>query len=255
MLKILLSNDDGVDAPGIASLYNNLVDIAELFVVAPAINQSGAGCSITTNRPLKVKKFKENFISVNGKPSDCVHLGVHELSPWKPDLIISGINLGANMAEDLLYSGTVGAALEGMSMDIPSIAVSAAAFEQPGSVNLMEPNYETAARVMRDIVLGLDLSGIGSSSCLNINVPNITYSEGIKKVNTFPGTWGKRNPPHIKESSKGAIEYWTSHRGNYPINEKNSDIATLERNEISITAIKPNFNFNTEDLLAGWMNI
>ena len=109
-MKILLSNDDGYDAPGLEVLFETLKDFAELCVVAPEVNNSGAGCSITTNKPMHVTKQKNGFFSVSGRPADCVYLGINELAPWKPDIVISGINLGANMGEDLLYSGTVGAA-------------------------------------------------------------------------------------------------------------------------------------------------
>jgi 5'-nucleotidase len=255
MIKVLLSNDDGVDAPGISSLYEGLQGVADLFVVAPEVNQSGAGSSITTNRPLKVKEYKEKFLSVNGKPSDCVHLGIHELCPWKPDLVISGINLGANMAEDLLYSGTVGAALEARSMSIPSIAVSAAAFEQPGSYGLMEPNFDTAAKVIREILEGINLNDIEPSVSLNINIPNVAYTTDLKKNLTTVGTWGPRNPPGNKQNSKGVLEYWTSHRSGYPENDFNSDISSLERNEISICPLYPNFMANSSSPLKGWVTL
>ena len=110
MMKILLSNDDGYDAPGLKVLFEYLRDMAEVFVVAPEVNKSGAGCSITTNKPMYSTVHDNGFVSVNGTPADCVYLGIHELAPWTPDILVSGINLGANMGEDLLYSGTVGAA-------------------------------------------------------------------------------------------------------------------------------------------------
>ena len=144
-MKILLSNDDGYDAPGLKVLFEYLRDIAEVFVVAPEVNKSGAGCSITTNKPMYSSVHDNGFVSVNGTPADCVYLGIHELAPWIPDILVSGINLGANMGEDLLYSGTVGAALEAKNLSYPSIAISAAAFHQPGSKDFMEPNYHTAA--------------------------------------------------------------------------------------------------------------
>ena len=103
-MKILLSNDDGYDAPGLKVLFDTLKDFAELFVVAPEVNHSGAGCSITSNKPMHVNKHSNGFLSVTGSPADCVYLGIHELAPWQPDLVISGINLGANMGDCLLYT-------------------------------------------------------------------------------------------------------------------------------------------------------
>ena len=254
MLKILISNDDGVDAPGINCLYDHLKEIAEVFVVAPETNQSGSGSSLTTNRPMKVKDFKENFKSLNGKPVDCVHLGIHEICPWKPDLVIAGINLGANMGEDILYSGTVGAALEASGLSFPSIAISAAAFGQPGSREEMEPNYETAAQLAKQVVHHIKSLAINPCITLNINVPNVPYRGDLKLVHTKIGTWGPRNPPNKIRNSKGNVEYWTSHRDNYPSNDFESDIATLERNEVSITPISPNFlSKDSLDVLGGWL--
>ena len=191
MYKILLSNDDGYDAPGLKVLFETLKEHAELFVVAPQINNSGAGCSITTNQPMFETENDNGFISVNGRPADCVYLGIHKLAPWKPDLVISGINLGANMGEDLLYSGTVGAALEAKGLDFPSIAISAAAFHQPGSKNHMEPNYKTAALVVLDLIKHYDLGSIDPSLVLNVNTPNIDYSDELEYRITSVGSWGQ----------------------------------------------------------------
>ena len=112
-MKIMLSNDDGIEAEGLNTLYERLKDIADIFVIAPQKEMSGSGSSITTKRPLKTEEIRKIFIAVNGTPVDCVHLGLHQLCPFKPDILLSGINFGANMAEDLLYSDTVGAAMEG----------------------------------------------------------------------------------------------------------------------------------------------
>ena len=112
-MKIMLCNDDGIHAEGINVLHSLLVKQHEVFVIAPEEEKSGAGSSITTKKPLIPNQIKENFIAINGTPVDCVHLGLHQLCPFKPDVLLSGINFGANMAEDLLYSGTVGAAIEG----------------------------------------------------------------------------------------------------------------------------------------------
>ena len=242
MLKILVSNDDGYDSPGLKILVENLKEVAELFVVAPEINNSGAGCSITTNRPLKVTHHDNGFVSVNGKPADCVHLGIHELTPWKPDLVISGVNLGANMGEDLLYSGTVGAALEGRGLKYPSIAVSAAAFKQPGSENSLEPNNQTAALVIKEIIENYESIALDSSVILNINTPNVEYSNSLKKRITNIGSWGKRNPPNKEIKSNGTEEFWTSHRDKFLLNDENTDINCLLDKEVSISPIIPNFS-------------
>jgi|TARA_B100001109_G_scaffold96644_1_gene78745 5'-nucleotidase len=242
MLKILLSNDDGFEAPGLKVLYETLRNFAELFVVAPEINNSGAGCSITTNSPMDVTEHSNGFLSVTGKPADCVYLGLHELSPWKPDLVISGINLGANMGEDLLYSGTVGAALEATGLTYPSIAISAAAFHQPGSKKYMEPNYTTSAKVVLDLLQNYKLENIDPSIVLNINTPNVEFSNDLEYKITTIGSWGSRNPPQIIEDNFGKKTYWTSHRDSYPENDEKSDIHALEKNMVSISPINPSFS-------------
>ena len=251
----MLCNDDGIHAEGINVLHSLLVKQHEVFVIAPEEEKSGAGSSITTKKPLIPNQIKENFIAINGTPVDCVHLGLHQLCPFKPDLLMSGINLGANMAEDLLYSGTVGAAMEGREFSIPSIAISAAAFIQPSSQGKSQPNYLTAARIALDIVERLPEIRIDSQIILNVNVPNLNYEE-INKINlTYPGTWGKRNPPRKETSNSGEDQFWITHRNKIPENEENSDIATLSRGEVSISPIGPRFLINDYDQsLKEWIN-
>ena len=254
-MKIMLCNDDGIHAEGINVLHSLLVKQHEVFVIAPEEEKSGAGSSITTKKPLIPNQIKENFIAINGTPVDCVHLGLHQLCPFKPDVLLSGINFGANMAEDLLYSGTVGAAMEGREFSIPSIAISAAAFIQPSSQGKSQPNFLTAARIALDIVERLPEITIDSQITLNVNVPNLNYEE-INKINlTYPGTWGKRNPPHKETSNSGKDKFWITHRNKIPENEENSDIATLNRGEVSISPIGPRFLVNDYDQsLNEWIN-
>jgi len=251
----MLCNDDGIHAEGINVLHSLLVKQHEVFVIAPEEEKSGAGSSITTKKPLIPNQIKENFIAINGTPVDCVHLGLHQLCPFKPDVLLSGINFGANMAEDLLYSGTVGAAMEGREFSIPSIAISAAAFIQPSSQGKSQPNFLTAARIALDIVERLPEITIDSQITLNVNVPNLNYEE-INKINlTYPGTWGKRNPPHKETSNSGKDKFWITHRNKIPENEENSDIATLNRGEVSISPIGPRFLVNDYDQsLKEWIN-
>ena len=254
-MKIMLCNDDGIHAEGINVLHDLLVKKHEVFVIAPEEEKSGAGSSITTKKPLFPNKIKENFIAINGTPVDCVHLGLHQLCPFKPDLLLSGINFGANMAEDLLYSGTVGAAMEAREFSIPSIAISSAAYIQPSSEGKSQPNFLTAARIALDIVERLPELRIDSQITLNVNVPNLNY-EQINKINlTYPGTWGKRNPPNKETSNSGEDKFWITHRNKIPENEENSDIATLNRGEVSISPIGPRFLVNDYDQsLTKWIN-
>lgn len=236
-MKILISNDDGVEAPGILSLYSSLKEIAEVCVIAPSENMSGAGSSLTANKPIKVVKNEKGFFSVNGTPVDCVFLGLREICPFKPDLVVSGINRGANMAEDLRYSGTVGAAFEAEDLRLPSIAVSAAILKG-GEGPEQEPNYESAAKVAKSLVEKIEDLSINPKLTLNVNVPNIAYKNITGFRSTSIGTWGSRNPPQKTENED---EYLVTHRDKRPENEKNTDIATVYRGEVSISIIKPSF--------------
>ena len=236
-MKILISNDDGYEAPGIIALFNSLKDIAEIFVIAPAENMSGAGSSLTANQPIQISEKENGFYAVSGTPVDCVFLGLRELCPFKPDMVVSGINKGANMAEDLRYSGTVGAAFEGEELDLPSIAVSAAILKG-GEGPEQEPNYESAALEARKLVLKKRDLKIDPKMTLNVNVHNLPYDQ-IKGIKTTSiGTWGPRNPP---ERSENPQEYLVTHRDKRPPNDESTDIATVYRGEISISIIKPNF--------------
>ncbi|MGB8248897.1 MAG: 5'/3'-nucleotidase SurE, partial [Azonexus sp.] len=143
-MRILLSNDDGYFAPGIQALFQALEGLGEIVVVAPEQNRSGASNSLTLDRPLFLKQSASGFYFVNGTPTDCVHLAVTGMLDYMPDIIVSGINHGANMGDDTIYSGTVAAATEGFLLGIPSIAISLTSFE--GN------NYATAGRVARELV-------------------------------------------------------------------------------------------------------
>ena len=143
-MRILLSNDDGYFAPGLACLAETLAAVADIVVVAPERDRSGASNSLTLDRPLSLRKSHNGFYYVNGTPTDCVHLAVTGMLDILPDMVISGINDGANMGDDTIYSGTVAAATEGFLLGIPSLAVSLA--------NVSAGNFSTAARVAADMV-------------------------------------------------------------------------------------------------------
>ena len=166
-MRILLSNDDGYFAPGIAILAETLSRLASITVVAPERDRSGASNSLTLDRPLSVRKSANGFRFVNGTPTDCVHLAVTGLLEEMPDMIISGINLGANMGDDTIYSGTVAAATEGYLLGIPSLAISLAS--KAGK------HYDTAARVTLELVERFQKQPPGEPILLNVNVPDIAY--------------------------------------------------------------------------------
>lgn len=162
-MKILLSNDDGVNAKGIAVLYQALTQIAEVTLVAPDRNCSGASNSLTLMNPLRATTLDNGFMSVNGTPTDCVHLGVNQLVDEKPDLVVAGINHGGNLGDDTLYSGTVAAATEGRHLGLPAIAVSLCSHHGE--------HFETAAAVTVNIIKGLASHPLPKDQIININVP------------------------------------------------------------------------------------
>ncbi|WP_430417609.1 5'/3'-nucleotidase SurE [Marinobacter adhaerens] len=168
-MRILLSNDDGVHSPGLIALFDGLKGLGELEVVAPDRDHSGASNALTLNRPLTVEQHPNGFRSVDGTPTDCVHLAVNGLFKEPFDRVVSGINTHANLGDDIIYSGTVAAATEGRHLGLPAIAVSL--------VNDGHFHYETAARVVRVLLENERPLVLGPRSILNVNVPDVPWEE------------------------------------------------------------------------------
>ena len=168
-MRILVSNDDGYFAPGITLLAEALREIGEVTVVAPERDRSGASNSLTLDRPLTVRRAPNGYFSVNGTPTDCVHIAVTGLLDFLPDVIVSGVNLGANMGDDTIYSGTVAAATEGFVLGIPSIAISL--------VTEAAGHFRTAGRVAVELVTRLQRQQPVEPFLLNVNVPDVEYEK------------------------------------------------------------------------------
>jgi 5'-nucleotidase len=168
-VRILLSNDDGVHSPGLIALFDGLKGLGELEIVAPDRDHSGASNALTLNRPLTVEQHPNGFRSVDGTPTDCVHLAVNGLFKEPFDRVVSGINTHANLGDDIIYSGTVAAATEGRHLGLPAIAVSL--------VNDGHFHYETAARVVRVLLENERPLVLGPRSILNVNVPDVPWEE------------------------------------------------------------------------------
>lgn len=171
-MNILVCNDDGVYAPGLATLATHLSAIARVRVIAPDRNQSGVSKSLTLTRPLRIKYLDNGYISVEGTPTDCVHLGITGLFEERPDMVVAGINDGANLGDDVLYSGTVAAATEGRFLGLPAIAISLV-IKDPSQTLL----YETAGLVAKNLVLRLQTDPLPAQTILNVNVPNLPYDQ------------------------------------------------------------------------------
>lgn len=229
-MRILLSNDDGYFAPGLAGLAEALHGLGEVVVVAPEQNRSGASNSLTLDRPLLLKQAASGFYFVNGTPTDCVHLAVTGMLDELPDIIVSGINNGANMGDDTIYSGTVAAATEGFLLGIPSIAISLTSFE--GN------NFATAGRVARELVERFVRDPIREPVLLNVNVPDISYSELNGMEVTRLGRRHKAEPVVKMTSPRNETVYWVGAAGAAADSGPGTDFNAVERGVVSITPLQ-----------------
>ena len=195
-MKILLSNDDSVFAKGIATMHAALAKQHDVTVIAPDRNCSGASNALSLHQPLRIQKMDSGFFAVNGTPSDCVHLGVNSFLEEDPELVVSGINHGANLGDDVIYSGTVAAATEGRYMGLPAIAVSLCNYDGG--------HFETAARVVVEVIEKLITHPLPANQILNINVPNLPYEELAGEG--YPS--GATPPRRVYGKSQG--RFWTA---------------------------------------------
>lgn len=245
-MRILLSNDDGYFAPGLAALADALRNLGEVVVVAPEQNRSGASNSLTLDRPLHLKKAANGFYFVNGTPTDCVHLAVTGMLDALPDIIVSGVNLGANMGDDTIYSGTVAAATEGYLLGIPSIAVSLTSFEGK--------HFSTAASVARELVERFIRQPIAGPVLLNVNVPDIPYAELKGTEVTRLGRRHKAEPVVKTVSPRNETLYWIGAAGAAADAGPGTDFNAVERGCVSITPLQIDLTHNAQmSSIAHWM--
>ena len=245
-MRILLSNDDGYFAPGIEALAAALAGLGEIVVVAPEQNRSGASNSLTLDRPLFLKKAPNGFYFVNGTPTDCVHLAVTGMLDYLPDIIVSGINHGANMGDDTIYSGTVAAATEGFLLGIPSIAISLTSFE--GN------NFNTAGRVARELVERFISNPIREPLLLNVNVPDIPYDQLGGTEVTRLGRRHKAEPVVKMASPRNETVYWVGAAGAAADAGPGTDFNAIERGCVSITPLQVDLTHTTQlSAITHWM--
>jgi 5'-nucleotidase len=229
-MHILVSNDDGYNARGLEALVESLRDLAEITVVAPEVNHSGASNSLTLTRPLSLRKAANGFMYVNGTPSDCVHVALTGLLDRRPDLVVSGINNGANMGDDTLYSGTVAAAAEGFLFGIPSIAFSL--------VDRGWSHLDAAVTHAHRLVAHQLRQPLSSAMLLNVNVPNLP-GEQIKGVRTT--RLGKRHPsqPVIRSATPyGETVYWIGPAGDARDATQGTDFDAVAQGYVSVTPLR-----------------
>jgi 5'-nucleotidase len=245
-MRFLLSNDDGYFAPGLAVLAEALKPLGDITVVAPERERSGASNSLTLDRPLTLRQSYNGFYYVNGTPTDCVHLAVTGMYDGQPDMVISGINHGANMGDDTIYSGTVAAATEGFLLGIPSMAVSLDSRSRG--------HYATAGRVVADLVKHCQTRPLSQAVLLNINVPDIPYEELRGMAITRLGRRHKAEPVTKSESPRGDVVYWVGAAGEAQDATEGTDFAALANHMVSITPLQIDLTqYNQIDKLKQWL--
>ncbi|MEW8324143.1 MAG: 5'/3'-nucleotidase SurE [Candidatus Thiodiazotropha taylori] len=245
-MNILLSNDDGYQATGLMMLAEQLSEVGDIVVVAPDQDRSGASNSLTLVNPLRARAMENGFIRVDGTPTDCVHLAITGLLEQEPDLVVSGINAGPNMGDDVLYSGTVAAATEGRFLGLPAVAI---------SMNSHNPqHFETGAQVAEILVRRLIEAPLSESVILNVNVPDIPYSELQGIVSTRLGHRHKAEPVVKSHDPRGNTIYWVGPAGAEQDAGPGTDFHAVRQGYVSVTPLHADLTRHSAlPVLDGWL--
>jgi len=245
-MRILISNDDGYFAPGLICLAEHLSKVADVVVVAPERDRSGASNSLTLDRPLKLRQAANGFYYVNGTPTDCVHMAVTGMLDHQPDMVVSGINAGANMGDDTIYSGTVAAAMEGFLLGIPSIAVSL--------VSKDFAHYETAAKVAVELVQRFAKKKHSHPWLLNVNVPDVAHDQLQGISVTRLGKRHKAEPVVKARNPNGEVVYWVGPAGKAQDAGVGTDFHALAQQHVSLTPLQIDLTqYSQLDAVRDWM--
>ncbi len=245
-MRILLSNDDGYRAPGLLCLWRTLSKRWEVTVAAPDRDRSGASNSLTLRNPLRAERRENGFIVIEGTPTDCVHLALTGLLDQDPDLVVSGINAGGNLGDDVLYSGTVAAALEGRHLGLPAIAVSL--------VGRDPSRYETAAAVVERLLGALAHGSIPPGTVLNVNVPDLPLEriEGVRV--TRLGHRHRSRPAVPGRDATGERIYWFGEAGSARDNAPDTDFHAVDEGFVSVTPIHADLTRHRAlDTISSWI--
>ena len=235
-MRILITNDDGINAPGLASaerIARELTD--DVLIVAPETDQSGLAHSLTLSNPLRLRKLEDRKFALNGTPTDCVIMGVREIMDSPPDLVLSGVNSGQNIADDVTYSGTVAGAIEGALLGIPSIALSQAYNFQEG---VRHVKWQTCERVAPEIIEKLMDEDFPEKTLVNVNFPNCEADEIDGFEVTHQGMFTHGLFMEKRHDGRGFPYYWIKFGRDVPSQRKGSDITALLQKRISITPLK-----------------
>ena len=227
-MRILVSNDDGYQAEGIKKLTQALSEIAEVIVVAPNENKSAASSSLTIGKPLNPVQIDENIFAIDATPSDCVHLALCGFLKESIDLVVTGINYGANLGDDVIYSGTVAGAIEGRFLGLPSIAISLASWDCK--------HFETAAIIAKRLVEKIEKAPLSHNTIINVNVPDVPIEEikGIKSTRL-----GNRHmsEPSIQDQNDPSL-YWIGENGPEADNGEGTDFYAVTNHFVSVTPLQ-----------------
>ncbi|WP_297365250.1 5'/3'-nucleotidase SurE [Acidiferrobacter sp.] len=245
MKRILISNDDGYMATGLGCLATHLARTAEITVVAPDRDRSGASNSLTLLRPLRVSRAANGFFFVDGTPTDCVHVAITGLLQHEPDMVIAGINHGGNLGDDVLYSGTVAAAMEGRFLGLPAIAVSLAAANPV--------HFSTAAAVIEHLLEALTPETLPADTVLNVNVPDVAYADLRGFEATRLGHRHKSEPVIAAHDPRGRPIYWVGPPGSAEDAGPGTDFHAIAAGYVSVTPIHADLTrHNALDALKVW---
>ena len=227
-MRILISNDDGYKADGIIQLAKSLSEIAEVIVVAPSENKSAASSSLTIGKPLKPIQIEKNVYAIDATPSDCVHLALCGFIKESIDLVVTGINFGANLGDDVIYSGTVAGAIEGRFLGLPSIAMSLASWECK--------HFDTAGEIAKLLVAQINKAPLANNTIINVNVPDIPMTE-IKGIKSTRLGNRHKSEPSIQDLKDPSL-YWIGENGKEADNVKGTDFHAISNNFVSVTPLQ-----------------
>jgi len=249
LMRVLVSNDDGVDAPGIRVLAEGLRNAGhEVVIVAPDRDRSGASNSLTLDGPVRVVQAEEATWRVYGTPTDCVHVAITGMLEREPDMVVSGINNSANLGDDVIYSGTVAAAIEGRFLGLPSVAVSLATGERIGR------HYATAARAAAEIIARLQVDPLPADTILNVNVPDLPWDEirGFEVVRL--GHRHRADPCVPQEDPRGRTWWWVGAAGAADDAGPGTDFHAISTGHIAITPIHVDMTrYQALEQVASWV--
>ena len=247
-MRVLVSNDDGVDAPGIQVLARHLQQIGEVTVVAPDRDRSGASNSLTLDQPVRVTLQENGFYRVAGTPTDCVHLALAGLLDYEPDIVVSGINNSANLGDDVIYSGTVSAAMEGRFLGLPAIAVSLVTKDHKGL------HFDSAAQAALVLVRRLLVDPLPADTILNVNVPDLPWHALRGFAVTRLGRRHRSAPCIAQTDPRGRPIYWIGPAGEEDDAGPGTDFHAVRDGYISITPIHVDLTrYQALEKVGGWV--